>query len=265
MDGTIVGLATTECITINTAGTYSVTVTGAGLGACISTCMKTVTIVNPVIPPIIIASGVTTFCAGGNVILSGNTNGGIWTTTSATPILMPTATSIIVSTSGIYRLTNTNSCGNLFNEIIITVNSLPNCMITGNGILCEGNMTTLCAPATSILNPLTYIWNTIPSVSTNCIITETAGIYTVTVTDANGCQNNCSKAVIVNPLPNPKAGGALTICHCCTTWYCTNCRTHLYMDTYNRFKQSKYCKSFCITVYYDNLYFDRNNYCDRLL
>jgi Ice-binding-like len=130
--GTIVGLTTTACITISAAGTYSVTVTGAGLGACVSTCMKTITVVNPVISPMIIASGVTTFCAGGNVVLSGNTNGGIWTTTSATPILTPNAISIIASTSGTYRLTNSNICSDLFTEIIITVNPLPNCTITGN-------------------------------------------------------------------------------------------------------------------------------------
>jgi hypothetical protein len=208
--GTIVGAVTTPCITISAAGDYTVVVTSAGLGACVSTCMKTVTIVNPVNPPMIIVSGATTFCAGGNVVLLGNTNGGIWTTTSATPILTPTATSITASTSGTYTLTNTNICGSASTSIAVIVNSLPSCTITGNGIVCEGNNTMLCAPATL---GLSHSWNTIPSVSTSCIITETAGIYTVTVTDANGCQNICSKAVIVNPLPNPKAGGALTICH----------------------------------------------------
>jgi hypothetical protein len=202
--GVIVGVANTNCITISAAGDYTVVVTLAG--GCVSTCTQTVTVVS-LVTPIITAGGPTTFCAGGSVVLSGNTSGGMWTTTSATPILTPFATSITVSTSGTYRLTNSNICGSRFADIVVTVNPLPNCTITGNGFVCAGGMTTLCAPS-----GLIYSWNTMPPVSTSCIITETAGIYTVTVTDANGCQNRCSKAVIVNPLPNPQAGGALTIC-----------------------------------------------------
>lgn len=71
------------------------------------------------------ASGVTTFCTGGSVTLSGNC-GGVWSTGATTA-------SIIVTTSGNYSVSNSNNCGSATsNQIIVTVNPLPVCTITGS-------------------------------------------------------------------------------------------------------------------------------------
>src|SRR6185295_17963626 len=46
------------------------------------------------------------------------------------------------------------------------------------------------------------------------ITVSAAGNYSVTLTDANGCQNSASQGVIVNPLPvvSIAASGPTTIC-----------------------------------------------------
>src|SRR5205814_711828 len=60
--------ATTQSITVNANGDYSVTVTGGN--GCSATSAATSVTVNPLPSPAISASGATTFCAGGNVTLT---------------------------------------------------------------------------------------------------------------------------------------------------------------------------------------------------
>ena len=134
---------------------------------------------------VISANGPTTFCAGGSVILSGNV-GGTWSTGATTP-------SITVTTSGDYFVTNTNGCGSVVsNHIIVTVNPLPECTITGSGSICPGQSTQLCAPA----GAASYSWST--GATTNCITVSAAGTYSVTVTSAAGCTSTCSQTVTVS-------------------------------------------------------------------
>ena len=67
-------------------------------------------------PSTISANGATTFCAGDNVLLSGN-NGGIWSNEATTP-------TITVNTSGDYFVTNTTGCGNTTsNHILVSMHS----------------------------------------------------------------------------------------------------------------------------------------------
>jgi hypothetical protein len=103
------------------SGTYSVKITNAN--GCFSICNKTVTLYEAPVASTITASGATTFCAGGSVILSGNV-GGVWNTGATT-------SSITVNTSGDYFVTNTTGCGTaISNHIAVIVNSLPVCNIT---------------------------------------------------------------------------------------------------------------------------------------
>ncbi len=155
---------------------------------------------------VITANGPTTFCEGGSVMLSGNV-GGTWSTGATTP-------SIIVSVNGDYFVTNTNDCGSVeSNHIMVTVNPLPVCTISGNGTICPGQSTELCVPASS-----SYIWNT--GATTNCITVMSAGTYSVTVTNANGCTSSCSKEVIVTTQQTCIITGATTICQGQSTQLC---------------------------------------------
>src|SRR5690606_28120882 len=102
---------------------------------------------------------------------------------------------ITVSTAGTYSVTVTDEgCTNICSRTV-TVSPLPACTISGDASLCEGQSTQLCVPA----GASSYLWST--GATTNCIMVSSAGTYSVTVTNTNGCTTTCSKSVTVNPLP----------------------------------------------------------------
>ena len=177
--------ANTSFITVNIPGNYSVTVTMPN--GCASSASVDVTIGTTPTPTIL---GNTTFCQGQTSTLTAN--GGttyVWNNAS-------TNNSITVSQSGVYTVTATNAegCSNTAN-VTVTVNPLPNVSISGNSSFCQGNDVTL-----TVTGANTYVWN---NASTNASITvSSAGNYTVTGTDANGCSNTAIKTVTVNPTYN---------------------------------------------------------------
>ncbi|CAN5703761.1 hypothetical protein BH10BAC2_BH10BAC2_42740 [soil metagenome] len=184
--------ATESCITVTEAGTYSVTVTNAN--GCSSTCSKTVS-VNPL--PDCTISGNTSFCAGGSTQLcapAGNASY-LWSTGA-------TESCITVTEAGTYTVTvtNANGCSSTCSKTV-TVNALPACGITVTGCyknsICQGQTATLCATAGS---GYTYYWST--GETTQCITVGAAGIYTVTITNGNGCTSTCSvkTKVVAAPL-----------------------------------------------------------------
>lgn len=145
--------------------------------------------INPAQTASITSSGDTTFCQGGSVTLTASMGDSyIWSTGETTQ-------SITVNTSGTYSVTVTNGCGSADASVIVTVNPLPDCTISGNASFCEGQSTQLCAPSGNA----SYIWST--GETTSCITVTAAGTYSVTVTNSNGCTSTCSKTVTVNALP----------------------------------------------------------------
>ena len=187
--------ATTSCIDALTATTYSVTVTN--VGGCTSICSKTIsTSTSPVAS--VLTAVATAICAGSSVVISGN-NGGTWSTGATTP-------TISVTTAGDYFVTNTNACGDaVSNHILVSINPLPICQITGSEAICPGQSTELCASGGS-----TYLWST--SASTSCLTVNAAGTYTVTVTDANGCKSICSKTIVASKIATCEMTSSGSIC-----------------------------------------------------
>ena len=175
--------ATTQCITVNSAGTYSVTITGAG--GCSSTCNKTITITNT--QPCSI-SGNNSFCPGGSTNLCAPVGAASysWSTGASTQC-------INVSSAGNYSVsvTDANGCSSVCSKIV-TVNNPQPCSISGNSSFCPGGSTNLCAPA----GATSYSWNT--GATSQCITINGAGNYSVTITDANGCSSSCNKDVTIN-------------------------------------------------------------------
>jgi hypothetical protein len=153
------------------------------------------------------AEGAITFCEGGSVVLSGNM-GGTWSTGATT-------STITVSTSGEFYVTNTNDCGtDTSNVITVTVNPPPICTITGGLSICEGASTELCAPA----GAASYLWST--GATTACITVSAGGAYSVTITDANGCSSTCEVTVVENDSPICSITGGLSICEGASTELC---------------------------------------------
>jgi gliding motility-associated-like protein len=184
--------ATTTSITTGTAGIYTVTATD--VNTCSATASGTITI-NPLPTPTVNNA---TVCAGNTATLTATGGSSyLWSTGAAT-------TSITTGTAGIYTVTasDINSCSATASGTV-TVNPLPTPSAT-SATVCSGDNATLTASG-----GVGYLWST--GDVTPSITTATAGIYTVTATDINGCTATATGTVQLNPLPTPTATSA-TVC-----------------------------------------------------
>ncbi|MGK0391061.1 MAG: gliding motility-associated-like protein, partial [Maribacter sp.] len=199
--------------TLLNAGTYTVIVTDAS--GCINIATTDVVVNDLPTPTAVNDSPV---CFGGNVnlIATGGTNyewegPDGFTSTSQSPSLINTT----LLANGTYTVivTDGNSC-TATAETIVTIYPLPNSGAFSNGPICNGDILTLTGTggisyewegpdgfamsgAAAIVNPVTLL---------------SAGIYTVTVTDINGCTNVSTTNVIVNELPIVTANSNSPVC-----------------------------------------------------
>ena len=200
--------ATTQSNAILTSGNYTVTVMNAA--GCTATSTPTTVIVNPLPVATITPSGATTFCQGGNVVLTAGPATGV-TYLWSNGLTMPTITA---TASGNYSVVVTSSagCSATATAVTVTVNALPLAAIStiGATTFCQGGSVTLMAtPGTS------YLWSG-SGATTQSISVTTSGNYTVTVTNAAGCSvTSAPVAVTVNALPAAPivvASGPTAIC-----------------------------------------------------
>ena len=194
--------ATTSTITVSAAGNYFLTITNA-CGSATSNVIV-VTVNQPPVKPIITANGPISFCSGGTVTLSGNTGGGTWSTGATT-------STITVSAAGSYSVTNTNACGSATsNVIVVTVNQPPvKPVITANGPVsfCSGGSVTLSG------NTGGGTWSN--GATTPTITVNTAGNYSLTITNACGSATSNVIVVTVNQPPSTPvitANGPVSFC-----------------------------------------------------
>ena len=185
----------TQSITVDTSGTYFVTITNAA-GCSANSNAITVT-VNALPTAVVTANGPTTFCQGNNVLLTATGGSSyLWSTGETTQ-------SILVSTSENIHVdvTNANGCTSAASNTIVTVLPVSVATITANGptAICLGSNLTLSATSGT---GLTYLWsNGVTTATTQNITVSNAGVYTVTVTNLSGCTSTASQTVIVNPNP----------------------------------------------------------------
>jgi hypothetical protein len=182
--------STSQSITVNQSGSYSVTVSN---GNCSSTSSPTIVTVNPLpTTPLINSSGQTTFCLGGSVILtSSSLTNNTWSNGS-------TSQSITVNQSGSYSVTVSNgNCSSTSNPIQITVNPLPSTpLINNNG------PTTFCLGGSVTLTSSSVTGNTWSNGATSQSITvTTSGNYSVTVSNGTCSSTSTPTIVTVSPLP----------------------------------------------------------------
>jgi hypothetical protein len=187
-----------------TGSSTSYTHTYTDANGCTNTSASATITVNPQpTASTISAGGPTTFCAGGSVLLSGNTNSGIWSIGGGT------TSTLSATASGDYFVTNTNACGSVnSNHILVSVNPLPTISISGTTTICNGASTTLTASGAS-----SYQWTSGPSTASNTVSPSSNTTYIVTGTDANSCSNTASQLVTVNTLPNVTITGTTSICN----------------------------------------------------
>ena len=102
--------------------------------------------------------------------------------------------SISVGEGGLYEVTaaSTENC-TATASVTVTVNPLPEVVISGENSFCAGQSTVLTASGA-----VTYIWNTAESADGITVIHS--GTYSVVGNDANGCANTASVVVTENPI-----------------------------------------------------------------
>ncbi|MBK8625464.1 MAG: DUF11 domain-containing protein [Saprospiraceae bacterium] len=193
--------ATTQSITVNPVVTTTYTVTITDTNGCNGTDAITVA-VNPL--PNIVISGDKTICLGESTTLTAT--GAIsylWNTGANTASISVTP---LVNTSYTVTATDANGCINTTISNVV-VNPLPEILIMGNDTVCANTSTQLTASGAT-----SYVWSTGATTATTVVIPASTATYTVTGTDANGCLNDASIFVTVNPNPTPIIAGDLMLC-----------------------------------------------------
>jgi gliding motility-associated-like protein len=179
--------------------TTTYTVTGTDANGCVNTDQV---VVNINALPAVGAGNDQSICLGASVTLSGAgavsyawNNGGINATAFS-----PAATATYTVTG-----TDANGCINT-DQVVVTVNALPAVNAGADQTICIGAQVTLSGAGAT-----TYTWN---NGATNAVAFSPAATatYTVTGTDANGCQSTDQMLVTVNPLPSVGAGTDVVVC-----------------------------------------------------
>lgn len=175
--------AKTASITVSTAGDYYVNNTNA---CGLVTSNHIVVKISPALTAsVITANKTTTFCAGGNVILSGNV-GGTWSNGAKT-------SSTTITTSGDYYVTTTNACGSVTsNHIVVTVNPKATA-----SVISASSATTICVGSSvTLTGNVGGTWSNGATTATTTV--TTAGDYYVTNTNACGAVTSNHIVVKVN-------------------------------------------------------------------
>ncbi len=184
-------------ITVSATGTYRVTAQNSA--GCSSTASASVQ-VHPLPEPQI--AGNTTVCKG---------NGTVLTATGGVSYVWSDGTSdsqiaVIPNTNSVYSVTVTDQYGcKASKSATVTVNDLPIVRVSGNRSFCAGALTTLTATG-----GVSYLWSN--GVVTSSITVDEAGTYTVTATNASGCQAALDVELTVVEAPHLSITGNLSIC-----------------------------------------------------
>jgi gliding motility-associated-like protein len=203
----------TPSIIVNPTVQTTYTVTGALTTGCFSSSTTTVFITPPLVVNLTSNGPI---CVGGTLNLTSNI-GNQWQWSGPNSFISnvqnPIINNVNLVNAGTYSVLATaqNGCKGT-SQINVVVNALPQPTIITNSPICSNVNLLLNA-----LGGVTYTWTgpQFNSNSVNPIIigagVSNSGIYTLSVTDANGCKNFTTSNVTVNPLPIASALGS-TVC-----------------------------------------------------
>lgn len=185
--------ATNPTVTYATGGTYTATLTATNSGGT-NTSSQTISVTAAPAAPTITAGGPTSFCAGGNVVLTSSaSSGNAWSTGS-------TSSSVTASTSGTYTVTQTSGgCASAAsNAVTVTVNPLPTVSFASVPSPCVSDASFTLTQGT----PANGTYSGTGVTGGNVFNPATAGTGNVTLTysytDPNGCSASATRLVTVS-------------------------------------------------------------------
>lgn len=190
---------TSQSINVTTTNTYLLTYTDAN--GCVSPGASILVTVKAL--PNVSAGVDQTVCKGTSITLLGSGaasyswTGGI---TNGTPFVINNQATFEVTGTGSNGCTNTD-------QVTVFVNNLPNVSAGQNQIVCNGASVTLNGSGA-----VTYTWDNGVTNGTSFVPVLGTTTYTVTGTDANGCEGEDDMTVTVNALPNVTLSTLPTFC-----------------------------------------------------
>ena len=189
--------ATTNSITVNSAGTYWVRVTGSG--GCEG---RDTVVATAAAAPIVNLGADFSLCAGATRTLTAPAGHSAYLWSNGA-----TGASITVSTAGTYwvRVTNAAGCEGR-DTVVATTATAPVVNLGADFSLCTGATRTLTAPA----GHSAYLWS---NGSTGASITvSTAGTYWVRVTNTAGCEGRDTVVATTATAPVVNLGADFSLC-----------------------------------------------------
>ena len=214
--------ATTSSITVNSPGTYSVTVTN-GTG-CSGT--ESVTVYSGInYNPVFALDTTNGFCEGTSFQITVHdslfrpVNAYSWSTGG-------TNSAITVSASNTYAVTLTDAYGCSSSESIVIQmhTAAPVINISGSSNVCAGATTSLCASFTgNNSGPYSYNWNN--GTFTDSCINAGAGTYTLVLSNTWGCSRTSTAHTVTNhvlPVPDIQPSGTVLVCNGASAQLCAN-------------------------------------------
>ena len=188
---------TNSNITVSATGTYRVTAQNSA--GCSSTASASVQVHPLPVPQI---AGNTSICKGSGTVLTAT--GGVsyvWSDGTSGSRISVNPNSTLVYT---VTVTDQYGCRASASETV-TVKVIPSVHISGTPSFCAGGSTVLTATGGS-----DYLWSN--GANTNSISVDAAGLYAVTATNSNGCQNSASVNVTALDLPVVNVTGKSFVC-----------------------------------------------------
>ncbi|MCC6540648.1 MAG: hypothetical protein IT225_00355, partial [Flavobacteriales bacterium] len=194
--------------TVNAAGIYTLTVTGAN--GCTST--ATAEVSSDASTPYVSANGGTITCANPTVMLNANGAGSFsWVGPNG---FTSNAQFPMVSEAGTYTVTITaaNGCTNSASAEVTNNVSIPDVSAEGGMLPCEGGSVVLSVFTDG--DAPSYTWSGPDGFTSNLPepVVTTVGSYTVTVTTANGCSNSATVIVTRDDCNEKECPALITDC-----------------------------------------------------